>query len=117
MVTDAYFENAVIRLEKTGLYPMFDEVITADMTGAYKPDPKVFLYALDKMGRHPSEVLMVGDSLRRDIGPAKKIGMLTAYAGYGDRNFLEDREETADVTLADIRDVLRVVNGGGNGSK
>ncbi len=116
VVTDAYFENAVIRLEKTGLYPMFDEVITADMTGAYKPDPKVFLYALEKMGRNPPEVLMVGDSLRRDIGPAKKIGMMTAYAGYGDRNFLEDREEKADVTLADIRDVLQVVNGGGNGA-
>jgi len=111
VVTDAYFENAVIRLEKTGLYPMFDEVITADMTGACKPDPRVFLYALGKLGREPGEVLMVGDSLRRDIGPAKKIGMMTAYAGYGDRNFLEDREEEADVTLTSIRDVLQVVNG------
>lgn len=111
VVTDAYFENAVIRLEKTGLYPIFDEVITADMTGAHKPDPKVFLLALEKMGRDPSEVLMVGDSLRRDIGPAKKLGMMTAYAGYGDRNFLESREEKPDVTLTDIRDVLQVVNG------
>jgi len=112
VVTDACFENAVIRLEKTGLYPMFDEVITAEMTGAYKPDPRVFLYALGKMRREPREVLMVGDSLRRDIGPAKRIGMMTAYAGYGDRNFLEDREEEADVTLTTIRDVLQVVNGG-----
>ncbi|HOT03996.1 MAG TPA: HAD family hydrolase [Methanolinea sp.] len=111
VVTDACFENAVIRLEKTGLFPIFDEVITADMTGAHKPDPKVFLLALEKMGRQPSEVLMVGDSLRRDIGPAKKLGMMTAYAGYGDRNFLEDRQKKADVTLADIREVLKVVNG------
>jgi len=86
-------------------------VITADMTGACKPDPRVFLYALGKLGREPGEVLMVGDSLRRDIGPAKKIGMMTAYAGYGDRNSLEDREEEADVTLTSIRDVLQVVNG------
>ncbi len=117
VVTDASFENAVIRLEKTGLFPLFDEVITAGMTGTYKPDPGVFLCALEKMKRHPSEVLMVGDSLRRDIGPAKRLGMVTAYAKYGDRNFFEDREEKADITLADIRDVLAVVKKGKTGAR
>jgi len=113
VVTDAYRENALPRLEKTGLYRFFDSVITADMTGAHKPDPGVFLYALRELQCSPREVLMVGDSLRRDIAPAKRIGMLTAYARYGDRNFHEERGEVADVTLTDIRDVLRVVEENG----
>jgi putative hydrolase of the HAD superfamily len=111
IVTDAFMENAIARLEQTGLAGMFDEVITADITRCRKPDPKVFLYALGKMGRAPEEVLMVGDSLHRDIGPAKRLGMTTAYASYGDRNFLEDRTEEPDVVLKDIADLLSVVEG------
>ena len=106
VVTDAHLENAVSRLERTGLFGIFDQVIAADLTGAHKPDPKVFQYALERLGCPPSEVLMVGDSLRRDIGPAKRMGMMTAYARYGDRNFHEDREEEADVVLRDIRELL-----------
>ncbi len=113
VVTDAYLENALTRLEKTGLSAMFDEVITADMTRCHKPDPKVFLFALEKLGCTPAEVLMVGDSLHRDIGPARRIGMTTAYAKYGDRNFLEDRIEVPDVVLEDIADLLLVVDGNG----
>jgi len=108
IVTDAHLKNAVSRLERTGLYPLFDEIVTADLSGSHKPDPKVFRYALERVGRNPSEVLMVGDSLRRDIGPAKRMGMMTAYASYGDRNFHEDRTEKADVVLRDIRELLGV---------
>ncbi|HNW79890.1 MAG TPA: HAD family hydrolase [Methanoregulaceae archaeon] len=110
VVTDAQRQNAIARLEKTGLYEMFDAVITSDMTGTHKPDLRVFQYALEMLGRCPEEVLMVGDSLRRDIAPAKLIGMMTAHARYGDRNFHEERIEQADVTLADISDVLQVID-------
>jgi putative hydrolase of the HAD superfamily len=54
-------------------------------------------------------VLVVGDSLRRDIGPAKRVGMRTAYASHGDRNFHEEGIEKADVILAEIKAVLHVV--------
>jgi len=108
IVTDAFLKNAVSRLERTGLLGIFDEVITADLSGSHKPDPKVFCYALERLGREPSEVLMVGDSLRRDVGPAKRMGMMTAYARYGDRNFHEDRVEEADVVLGDFKDLLGI---------
>ncbi|MGB4235910.1 MAG: HAD family hydrolase [Methanoregulaceae archaeon] len=110
VVTDAHRKNAITRLERTGLSGMFDMVITSDMTGSYKPDPKVFRYALERLGRHPGEVLMVGDSLRRDIAPARQMGMMTAHARYGDRNFHEEWSEQADVTLADISEVLHLVD-------
>jgi putative hydrolase of the HAD superfamily len=108
VVTDAQLKNAVSRLEKTGLHDIFDEIITADLSGSHKPDPKVFCYALERLGRPPSEVLMVGDSLIRDIGPAKRMGMMTAYASYGDRNFHEDQVEEADLVLRDIRELLGI---------
>jgi putative hydrolase of the HAD superfamily len=110
VVTDAQRQNAISRLDKTGLSEMFDTVITSDMTGTHKPDPKVFQYALESLGCCPEEVLMVGDSLRRDIAPAKRMGMMTAHAVYGDRNFHEERVEQADVILEDISDVLHAID-------
>lgn len=56
------------------------------MMGAKKPAPDAFLLALKKLQTLPSETLLVGDSLRRDIAPAQALGMITAYAAYGDRN-------------------------------
>ena len=56
------------------------------MTGAKKPAPDAFLLALKLLQTLPSETLLVGDSIRRDIAPAKELGMVTAYAAYGDRN-------------------------------
>ncbi len=69
-----------------GLDGYFDYIISFDTTGCKKPAPDAFLLALKKLNTLPSETLLVGDSLRRDIAPAQAIGMITAYAKYGDRN-------------------------------
>jgi len=86
VLTDAHNGNALARLRKTDLFDFFDFIISYDMTGAKKPAPDAFLLALEKLGTKPSETLLVGDSIRRDIAPAKELGMITAYAKYGDRN-------------------------------
>jgi putative hydrolase of the HAD superfamily len=76
------------------------------MTGTKKPSPEIFLHSLNKLKIYPCQALFIGDSLRRDIEPAKKIGMVTAYAAYGDRNVKEERSCRADYYLNDISDVF-----------
>lgn len=109
IVTDAHIENARSRLIKTRLLNLFDVLITADMTGTKKPSPEIFLYSLEKLQIDPHQALFIGDSLRRDIEPAQKIGMVTAYAAYGDRNNKEERSCQADYYLNDISDVLKFI--------
>ena len=86
VVTDAHIGHARTRLMKTRLLEHFDVLVTADMTGTKKPSPEISLHSLNKLQIDPHQALFIGDSLRRDIEPAKKIGMVTAYAAYGDRN-------------------------------
>jgi len=86
VLTDAHNGNALARLRKVDLARFFDHIISCDMTGCKKPAPDAFLLALKKLQTEPSETLLVGDSLRRDIAPAQALGMITAYAAYGDRN-------------------------------
>jgi FMN phosphatase YigB (HAD superfamily) len=45
----------------------------------FKPDPAIYLYAARSLGLPSWSIMMVGDSLERDIRPAKAIGMQTAW--------------------------------------
>lgn len=111
VLTDAHNGNAMARLRRTGLFDFFDFIISYDMTGAKKPAPDAFLLALEKLGTKPSETLLVGDSIRRDIAPAQALGMVTAYAAYGDRN-IRSRDPPdcrPDIVLGDIRELVDLV--------
>jgi 2-haloacid dehalogenase len=57
----------------------FDAVITSEMVGAYKPDPRVFQRVLQETGVLPEEALYVGDTLLDDVHGAKLAGMTAAW--------------------------------------
>ena len=53
-----------------------------------------------------SEILMVGDSIERDLNPAKKLGLRTALAKYGQT---EEEEGKVDYELKGIHDLMEIV--------
>ena len=53
--------------------------VTPDTVKTMKPSEKYFSYGLKKIKLKSSEVIVIGDSLERDIIPAKKIGIKTFY--------------------------------------
>ncbi|WP_406658031.1 HAD family hydrolase [Methanolobus sp. ZRKC2] len=117
ILTDAEMRNAKARLEKVGLYDCFDSLFTFDITGWKKPSHRTFTYALESMRLLPHETLFVGDSLKRDIIPSKQLGMIAAYAIYGDRNPETGRElieEKPDHVLENFSDVLKLIRDGKN---
>ncbi|MCQ1537619.1 HAD family hydrolase [Methanocalculus taiwanensis] len=84
VVTDADSVQAEKRLKQANLREYFDVVISPDISGRRKPDPDSFLMALDSLRSNPLHAIHVGDSIRRDIEPAKRLGMCTIHAAYGD---------------------------------
>src|SRR2546425_6456761 len=60
----------------------FDLVMTAEDAGAYKPDPKPYLVALQRLGLAPSLVLFVAGSAH-DLAGAGQIGMDVYWANRG----------------------------------
>jgi len=77
IVTDATREKALTRLKAMEITNFFDVIITYDESKVKKPEELPFRLAMEKIGVRPEETIFVGDSLRRDIEPAKKIGMKT----------------------------------------
>ena len=80
-----------------GYTPFLSVIVDSRRIGVSKPNPAIFVHAAEKIGRNPGEIMMVGDSFDRDIRPAKKIGMKTAWL-----EGIESRD-CPDPTLVDVR--------------
>jgi putative hydrolase of the HAD superfamily len=62
-------------LERTGLRPLVDAVVTSAEFGAAKPDPAIFAHALELAGTLAAESVHVGDDLEADVEGARAAGI------------------------------------------
>jgi putative hydrolase of the HAD superfamily len=62
-------------LRATGLRELLDGVVCSAEVGASKPDPAIFLAALELAGVAPGEVVHVGDSPEEDVAGALAAGI------------------------------------------
>jgi len=106
IVSDAPRLKAWIRLVSMKINHLFDVVVCFEDTKELKPSTKPFKVAFKKLGVHPSECLMVGDRPERDIEGAKKLGMSTCFAKYGN---LKTKSSDADYEISDIKELVEIV--------
>lgn len=106
IVSDAPRLKAWIRLVSMKINRLFDVVVTFEDTKEFKPSNKPFLVAFKKLRLKPHECLMVGDRPERDIKGAKKLGMLTCFAKYGNP---KAKSPSADYEINDINELLEIL--------
>ncbi len=85
-----------------GIAELFDSITTAEDAGVGKPNPKIFELALENSKSTPK--IYIGDSEKRDMVGAKKVGMLavklgtfTKYGDYHAKNLYEAAELIANL--------------------
>jgi putative hydrolase of the HAD superfamily len=110
IVTDAPKTKAYQRLLAMNIEAYFRFVVGYEDTNNTKTTGLPFLLALENLrkelpGIANDEILMIGDSLERDIIPAKKLGLLTALSKYGE---FKAQDSSADFNLEDISDILDI---------
>lgn len=69
-----FYGNVETVLKDFGIDGYFKKIIESAVVGVRKPDPKIFLLGVEALGLKPEEVLVFGDSLKKDIIPAGKAG-------------------------------------------
>lgn len=108
VVTSKIREHAIRELRIAGLDGLFDGLVSADEVRRAKPDPEPLLLALDRLGMHASDALMVGDSVY-DLDAARAAGVDSAAALWGP--FRRDQLEKARPTywVRDLSDLLTVL--------
>jgi putative hydrolase of the HAD superfamily len=107
VVSDAPRLPVWLRICGLGLHHYFDAVVTTDDTGFKKPHEKPFPFALEKLAVKPAEAIMIGDWAERDMVGAKKVGLVTVFARYGDTQNTE--HSGADYEIDDISELLGIV--------
>lgn len=65
-------------LERAGILPLLDGVVSVDDLSSFKPDPEVYRYLCRRLGRSPSEVRLVSSNPFDVIG-AENVGLKTAW--------------------------------------
>ncbi len=108
ILSDAPVLQAWTRLMEMGLENLFDVVVTYDDTKKSKPHPKPFITTIKKLGIRPEEAVMIGDSLMRDVKGAKRLGIKTIFASYGNTSVKRTGIEP-DAEIKNIKDIPGVL--------
>lgn len=79
IVTDQVAELQFKKIKILKIDKLISFVVTSEEAGIEKPSPKIFKIALSKLGLKPSEVAVLGDSLKRDMQGAANAGIKHFY--------------------------------------
>jgi putative hydrolase of the HAD superfamily len=99
-----FYGNMKTVLKDFGLDLYFKEIIESSTVGIRKPDRAIFDLGVRALNLKPEEVVVVGDSYKKDIVPAKTIGCQTIWLkgpGWED----EDSGERADIIINDFKEL------------
>ena len=72
-------DDDLFRASAARLGVEFDEVVTAEQVGSYKPSLKNFHVAFERLGHGPDGILHVAQILYHDIAPACTLGLRNVW--------------------------------------
>jgi putative hydrolase of the HAD superfamily len=78
-------------LERYELLPYFDTMIFSSETTLWKPDPRIFALALERLGAKAERAAFVGDRLLEDVQGAQRAGLRAV--------FVEGTQDYADIPV------------------
>ena len=108
VVSDAPSREAWMRICSVNLHHIFDAIVTFHDTGMHKPSPEPFEKISSLLKVPPKNSLMVGDWPERDVIGAKKLGMKTVFAKYGD--VFDTKYSGADYDVMDVKEILSIIS-------
>jgi len=71
--------NVDVLCRDYGYSTFLSTIVDSRRAGISKPDPRIFELAAARLGVAPADTLVVGDSFDRDMLPARRAGMSTAW--------------------------------------
>ena len=105
-----FYGNMPVVLREFGFDGFFLQVIESAVVGIRKPDPRIFLLGVEALGLKPEEVMVVGDSLDKDIIPAVEAGCQTVWLrGEGWNARCDERIKRPVPVIDSLDELLKMV--------
>src|SRR5215831_3575402 len=102
-------DDAIIAQTERNLGVKFDEIITAEQAGAYKPSHKGFLLARDRLGLAVRDIWHAGFGFKYDVVPASELGYTTVWVNRQGQARPLDVKET--FLVGDMRTLAYLIKG------
>ena len=101
-----FYGNIATVLREYGLDGIFETIVESAVVGVRKPDPRIFTLGVEALGLQPGEVVVVGDSIDKDIIPARAAGCQTVWIR--GEQWTDDAvdESIADRIIDDLSELL-----------
>ena len=91
----------------------FDWIITAEQVKSYKPSPRNFEFAIQRMGISPDKLLHVAESIYHDVIPVKAMGLSTVWVNrrVGKEGFGATKAASgeADLEVPDLKTLVSLM--------
>lgn len=75
MITNGYGQFQMDNIKALDIEKYFDVISVSEWEGIKKPNPKIFMNALEKLNVEPSESVFIGDHPENDVKAAQNVGM------------------------------------------
>ncbi|MEK4386321.1 HAD family hydrolase [Solibacillus sp. FSL W7-1464] len=75
MITNGYGQFQMDNIKALDIEKYFDVILVSEWEGIKKPDPRIFMNALEKLNVEPSESVFIGDHPENDVKAAQNVGM------------------------------------------
>jgi len=85
----------------------FDALVTAEDAKVYKPSPRIFEFALQRLNELPERILHVAFGFKYDLAPAKQVGMKTCWLNRSGEPKPEGIEP--DFVVSTMEEVVRLI--------
>lgn len=95
-------------LERTGLAPWFDVVVSGDLLPKPKPDPMPVIWACGRLGVSPADALLIGDSIH-DFKAGSSAGCRVFLVPYGYNEGHDVRTLDSDAIVATVFDAVNLI--------
>jgi HAD superfamily hydrolase (TIGR01549 family) len=107
-------ENRIARV-RLGLDGLFDALAISNEVGVSKPDPRIYVRALDELGVRKEDygrVVMVGNRLERDVRGSRALGLVTVWLDRSPRYRKQplDVSEVPDHVIGEPLELLAVLD-------
>ena len=109
MLVSNFYGNIDEVLRDYGIRHLFKGIIESAVVGIRKPNPTLFRLGVDALELPPEQVLVVGDSLRKDIEPAEQLGCHVLWLKGKGWTDAED-QQTHPHTITRIGEVTEWIN-------
>lgn len=106
IISNGFTELQYRKMDASGISTYFKQVILSDETGANKPAPAIFTYALNVTGANKDSSIMIGDSYNSDIIGAQNSDIDQIWYNPGQ---IKPLQAPATYTINRLKDILNIL--------